>query len=309
MLDLGFLQPIRRIVSHLPKQRQNLFFSATMPSEIGKLAGELLRDPVKVSVAPAGHHRREGRPVGDLRRGRSASAPCWPSCSPTPSMQPRHRLHPHQARRRPRGQVPRSRRRRRRRHPRRQEPGPARAGAGRLQGRRGPRAGRHRHRRARHRRRRRHPRGQLRAAATCRKPMSTASAAPRAPAPTASAISLCADDERNLLRDIQKADPPDHPLLRPAQLPRAGRGSRHGRQDVARAAPVRARRPDAARSGQAQGPPAPQPSRRQPPGQRPGIPGPQRPGSAKSRQLRRPAPCPGAQRLPAEKRWTPLGPG
>ena len=52
MLDLGFLQPIRRIVSHLPKQRQNLFFSATMPSEIGKLAGELLHDPVRVSVAP-----------------------------------------------------------------------------------------------------------------------------------------------------------------------------------------------------------------------------------------------------------------
>jgi len=53
MLDLGFLQPIRRIVSHLPKQRQNLFFSATMPTEIGKLAGELLVDPAKVSVAPA----------------------------------------------------------------------------------------------------------------------------------------------------------------------------------------------------------------------------------------------------------------
>jgi ATP-dependent RNA helicase RhlE len=52
MLDLGFLQPIRRIVSHLPKVRQNLFFSATMPSEIGKLAGELLKEPLKVSVAP-----------------------------------------------------------------------------------------------------------------------------------------------------------------------------------------------------------------------------------------------------------------
>ena len=52
MLDLGFLQPIRRIVSNLPKERQNLFFSATMPGEIGKLAGELLKNPVKVSVAP-----------------------------------------------------------------------------------------------------------------------------------------------------------------------------------------------------------------------------------------------------------------
>ena len=53
MLDLGFLPPIRKIVATLPKQRQNLFFSATMPSEIGKLAGELLNDPARVSVAPA----------------------------------------------------------------------------------------------------------------------------------------------------------------------------------------------------------------------------------------------------------------
>ncbi|KAI6244382.1 DNA/RNA helicase, superfamily II [Aphelenchoides fujianensis] len=52
MLDLGFVVPIRKIASQLPKDRQNLFFSATMPSEIGKLAGELLKSPVEVSVAP-----------------------------------------------------------------------------------------------------------------------------------------------------------------------------------------------------------------------------------------------------------------
>ena len=53
MLDMGFIVPIRQIVKHLPKQRQNLFFSATMPSDIEKLANELLnKDPVKVSVAP-----------------------------------------------------------------------------------------------------------------------------------------------------------------------------------------------------------------------------------------------------------------
>ena len=40
MLDMGFIVPIRRIVKHIPAQRQNLFFSATMPTEIGKLAGE-----------------------------------------------------------------------------------------------------------------------------------------------------------------------------------------------------------------------------------------------------------------------------
>jgi len=52
MLDLGFVKPIRRIVGDLPSRRQNLFFSATMPGEIAKLAGDLLRDPVEVSVTP-----------------------------------------------------------------------------------------------------------------------------------------------------------------------------------------------------------------------------------------------------------------
>jgi ATP-dependent RNA helicase RhlE len=53
MLDLGFLPPIRKVVATLPKKRQNLFFSATMPTEIGKLADELLNNPAKASVAPA----------------------------------------------------------------------------------------------------------------------------------------------------------------------------------------------------------------------------------------------------------------
>jgi ATP-dependent RNA helicase RhlE len=52
MLDLGFVKPIRRIVGELPKQRQNLFFSATMPAEIRKLAAEFLVNPATVSVAP-----------------------------------------------------------------------------------------------------------------------------------------------------------------------------------------------------------------------------------------------------------------
>ncbi len=52
MLDLGFVKAIRRVVRDLPKQRQNLFFSATMPNEIAKLAGDLLNDPIQVSVTP-----------------------------------------------------------------------------------------------------------------------------------------------------------------------------------------------------------------------------------------------------------------
>jgi ATP-dependent RNA helicase RhlE len=52
MLDLGFLEPIRKIVRNLPRARQNLFFSATMPAAIATLAGEILRHPAEVRVAP-----------------------------------------------------------------------------------------------------------------------------------------------------------------------------------------------------------------------------------------------------------------
>ncbi len=52
MLDLGFIVPIRKIVQSIPPARQTLFFSATMPKEIATLAGQMLRDPVQVSVTP-----------------------------------------------------------------------------------------------------------------------------------------------------------------------------------------------------------------------------------------------------------------
>jgi ATP-dependent RNA helicase RhlE len=56
MLDMGFVPDIRRILKHLPVKRQALLFSATMPAEIRRLAGEILRDPATVQVgitAPA----------------------------------------------------------------------------------------------------------------------------------------------------------------------------------------------------------------------------------------------------------------
>jgi ATP-dependent RNA helicase RhlE len=52
MLDLGFLEPIRKVVRKLPAERQNLFFSATMPPAIAVLAKEILGDAVEVRVAP-----------------------------------------------------------------------------------------------------------------------------------------------------------------------------------------------------------------------------------------------------------------
>jgi ATP-dependent RNA helicase RhlE len=53
MLDLGFIHALRRIVPLLPRQRQTLLFSATMPKTIAALAEEYLHDPVKVAVTPS----------------------------------------------------------------------------------------------------------------------------------------------------------------------------------------------------------------------------------------------------------------
>jgi len=50
MFDMGFLPIIKRILQKLPKQRQTLLFSATMPDEIRKLAEDMLRDPVTIQV-------------------------------------------------------------------------------------------------------------------------------------------------------------------------------------------------------------------------------------------------------------------
>ncbi|MBK7404364.1 MAG: DEAD/DEAH box helicase [Phycisphaerales bacterium] len=52
MLDMGFIQPIRRIASELSEERQTLLFSATMPREIVSLADSLLSNPVRVTVTP-----------------------------------------------------------------------------------------------------------------------------------------------------------------------------------------------------------------------------------------------------------------
>jgi ATP-dependent RNA helicase RhlE len=50
MLDMGFIIPLRRIVAAVPKERQTLMFSATMPSEIRRLAAEWLSDPMYVQI-------------------------------------------------------------------------------------------------------------------------------------------------------------------------------------------------------------------------------------------------------------------
>jgi ATP-dependent RNA helicase RhlE len=52
MLDMGFIHDIKKIVAALPKERQTLFFSATMPDAITDLAKHMLRDPARVAVTP-----------------------------------------------------------------------------------------------------------------------------------------------------------------------------------------------------------------------------------------------------------------
>jgi ATP-dependent RNA helicase RhlE len=53
MLDMGFVHDVRRVVAALPKQRQTLFFSATIAPAVEALARGMLSDPVRVSIAPA----------------------------------------------------------------------------------------------------------------------------------------------------------------------------------------------------------------------------------------------------------------
>lgn len=51
MLDMGFHDDIKKIISHVPGKRQNLFFSATMPAKARKLANEILQNPVEVNIS------------------------------------------------------------------------------------------------------------------------------------------------------------------------------------------------------------------------------------------------------------------
>ena len=52
MLDMGFIPDIKRVLSHIPAERQTLFFSATMPPKMVELAHTMVRNPVRVTIAP-----------------------------------------------------------------------------------------------------------------------------------------------------------------------------------------------------------------------------------------------------------------
>ncbi|NVO18569.1 MAG: DEAD/DEAH box helicase [Bacteroidetes bacterium] len=71
MLDMGFHDDLMKIVSYLPKERQNLLFSATMPSGIRQLARQILTDPFEISIAtskPAERVKQEAYMVYDTQK-------------------------------------------------------------------------------------------------------------------------------------------------------------------------------------------------------------------------------------------------
>ncbi len=162
MLDMGFIVPVKRIVAKLPKERQTLLFSATMPQAVHGLVASLLKDPVRVEVTPtATTAERISQRVHFVEKANKRallqhllatrrSRGRW--SSPAPSMAPT------------RWPSSWAARRARRRHPRQQVPERPPEGARGFPQRQGPRPGGDRHRRPRHRCRRHHPCDQFRPA-------------------------------------------------------------------------------------------------------------------------------------------------
>ena len=54
MLDMGFIRDVRKLVAYIPKQRQSMLFSATMPEDIARLVHEMMNNPERIEVAPQG---------------------------------------------------------------------------------------------------------------------------------------------------------------------------------------------------------------------------------------------------------------
>ena len=161
MLDMGFIHDIRAIVGRLPQRRQNLFFSATMPQAITELAGQLLRNPVRVAVIPGATtvERVEQRVIHIDRAGKPALL------AEILRQEPIERVLVFTRTKRGADKVVRALDKAglaAESDPRQQVPEPARARAGELPNRTRAHADRHRHRRARDRRRGHQPCRQLR---------------------------------------------------------------------------------------------------------------------------------------------------
>ena len=82
MLDMGFIHDVRKVIRLLPRQRQTLFFSATMPPEAQELADQLLRHPETVAVVPSATTAERIDQEVYFVDG-TTSAPCWSTCCAT----------------------------------------------------------------------------------------------------------------------------------------------------------------------------------------------------------------------------------
>ena len=166
MLDMGFSDDIMTIVKHLPKERQTIMFSATMPRKIQDLARTILRDPVEVKLAvsrPAdkivqsAYICYDAQKIELVKKIFAAQPPA--AC---------HHLRFFQTEGEGHGYRAEACRIQRRRHALRLGPARTRRGDVSVQGTANQRAGGHRHRGARHRHRRHTARHQFRRASRCR---------------------------------------------------------------------------------------------------------------------------------------------
>ena len=67
MLDMGFIYDVRRITDRLPRERQTMFFSATLPPEVASLASDMLWEPARVACGAAGLRARGDDPESAIR--------------------------------------------------------------------------------------------------------------------------------------------------------------------------------------------------------------------------------------------------
>jgi len=83
MLDIGFLPDLQRILSHLPKKRTTLLFSATFSTDIKRLANSYLQDPVTIEVARSNATRQRWSSVSTAPAARISALLCWRSLNST----------------------------------------------------------------------------------------------------------------------------------------------------------------------------------------------------------------------------------
>ncbi len=100
MLDMGFVHDVKKVIAKLPGQRQNLMFSATMPTEIEQLAAGILQDPAFVKVDPVSSTvDRIQQSLYHVEKGNKKFLLPWLIKNLQPAGGQRAGVQPHQARR------------------------------------------------------------------------------------------------------------------------------------------------------------------------------------------------------------------